>query len=61
MGIFSRPTPFKDQDYHALKKQAQDSGHPFIDSEFPPDDKAIFFSGSSMKEIVWRRPKVSFV
>ena len=59
MGLFGSPTSYQDQDYDSLRKQAQSSGQLFTDTTFPPDDKALFYSGGSMKGIVWKRPKVS--
>ena len=58
MGLFDSPTPYKGQDYSALRKQAQESGHPFIDPEFPPDQKSLFFSGGNATGLEWKRPKV---
>ena len=60
LGLFDSPVKFKNQDYHDLKKQAQESGHPFIDLEFPPDAKALFYSGGAATGIEWKRPKVCF-
>ena len=51
--------PFKGQRYDLLKKSAHNSGHLFIDREFPPDDSSLFFQGSSKtRAITWKRPKV---
>ena len=58
MSFFSSPVAYKGQVYASLKKQAIDSGHPFIDNEFPPDDKAINPHGNA-SNIVWKRPHVS--
>ncbi len=55
---FGGPTPYKGQKYAALKKTAQDSGHPFLDPEFPPDDKALFHTQAKLAGIEWKRPKV---
>lgn len=57
MGLFSHPTPYKGQNYSELKKQALESGHPFIDQEFPPDEKALFHTGGKMSGVEWKRPK----
>ena len=57
-GLFDSPVPYKGQKYSDLKKTAQDSGHPFIDTEFPPDEKALFNSGGKAAGIEWKRPKV---
>jgi len=54
-GLFSSPTPYKGQVYANLKKDAIASGHPFIDTEFPPDDKALNPHGNS-SGITWKRP-----
>ena len=58
-GLFESPTPYKGQKYSDLKKQAIASGHPFIDSEFPPDDKALSNTPGKFSGITWKRPKVS--
>ena len=58
-GLFAGAIPYKGQKYHELKKAAQQSGHPFIDSEFPPDDKSLFGSPGKLAGIEWKRPKVS--
>ncbi len=61
LGLFNSPACYKGQKYEALKKTAIKTGHPFIDPEFPPDDKALFYSKSDSKitGIEWKRPSVS--
>ncbi|XP_074657458.1 calpain-5-like [Tubulanus polymorphus] len=56
-GLFESPRPFKAQEFHKLKKQSQESGHLFIDSEFPPDDKSLFYTKGKLAGVVWKRPK----
>jgi calpain-5 len=57
MGLFSSPTPYKGQKYAELKKKAIETGHPFIDTEFPPDNKSLFTTSSKGAGIEWKRPK----
>ena len=59
MGWFSSVKPYKGQDYYKLKKEAKAKGNLFIDTEFPPDDKSLFYSQGKMANVVWKRPKVS--
>ncbi|XP_064639206.1 calpain-5-like isoform X2 [Lineus longissimus] len=56
-GLFESPRPFKGQEYSKLKKQSQESCHPFIDNEFPPDDKSLFYSKGKLAGVIWKRPK----
>ncbi|XP_013401269.1 calpain-5 isoform X3 [Lingula anatina] len=57
MGLFSSPTPYHGQVYSDLRKQAQTSGHPFIDTDFPPDDKSLFYTKGKLAGVEWKRPK----
>ncbi|KAK3094770.1 hypothetical protein FSP39_005995 [Pinctada imbricata] len=57
MGWFSSIKPYKGQDYDKLKKEAKTKGHLFIDTEFPPDDRSLFYSQGKMANVVWKRPK----
>jgi hypothetical protein len=60
-GLFDSPRPFKGQEFSKLKKQAQESDHLFIDTEFPPDDKSLFYSKGKLAGVIWKRPKVYFL
>ena len=44
MGLFDSPTPFKGQDYSALKKSCLDSGQPFEDPAFKTEYSSLFFT-----------------
>ncbi|ESO02773.1 hypothetical protein HELRODRAFT_112487 [Helobdella robusta] len=58
MGIFgSDDVHFKNQKYHALRKQAQTSGVLFQDPEFPPSSQSISKNGNLGRNIEWKRPK----
>lgn len=48
---------FKNQRYSKLKSQCEKDERLFEDSEFPANDKSIFFSRAPPEQIVWRRPK----
>ncbi|CAH1781191.1 unnamed protein product [Owenia fusiformis] len=56
-GLFSSPVLYKGQDYAALRKEHQDSGHLYIDNQFPPDDKSLGPSGGKGGHVEWKRPK----
>ena len=59
MGLFGASVvPYKNQKYADLVKAARESGHPFIDQEFPPDEKALSPTPGKMTGIEWKRPKV---
>ncbi|CAD5113955.1 DgyrCDS3115 [Dimorphilus gyrociliatus] len=49
-------TAFRNQKYKDLKKKHLASGELFVDSEFPPNNKSLFFSQVD-NSIEWRRPK----
>ncbi|KAL8625593.1 hypothetical protein ACOMHN_014681 [Nucella lapillus] len=55
--LFEKPKHYKNQDYSALKKDAQTKGALFIDSEFPPDDRSLSSTPGKFGNIVWKRPK----
>ncbi|KAL5005458.1 hypothetical protein ScPMuIL_018914 [Solemya velum] len=57
MGFFSSVKKYKNQDYSKLKKESQSRGHLFIDPEFPPDDKSLFYTPGKVGQVVWKRPK----
>ena len=61
MGLFGSPTSYKGQKYSEVRKKALDSGHPHIDTSFPPDNKSVFSSTRAMTGIAWMRPKVRCV
>ena len=48
---------FRGQKYSSIKKECAKLGELFVDPEFPPNNKSLFFSKVD-KEIVWKRPKV---
>ena len=48
---------FKGQKYSSIKKDLVKNGELFVDPEFPPSHKSLFFSKVD-KEIEWKRPKV---
>ena len=58
MGLFDSPTPFRNQSYSSLRDQAQKSGNLFVDTEFPAQDKSVFYSGGGAAGLEWKRPKV---
>ena len=51
---------YRNQKYSKLKRDAEQVGpdNLFTDPEFPPTMASLFLSGSSDKEIVWKRPRV---
>lgn len=52
---------FKNQSYSKLKKRCQAEGKLFIDPEFPPEAKSMYYSQAMAPESVeWKRPKVWF-
>lgn len=51
--------PYKGQKYSALKKDCVKKGNLFIDPEFPPNNKSLFFSKVD-SAIEWKRPKVRY-
>ena len=58
MGLFDTIKSYKDQNYAALKKECVEKGALFIDPEFPPDDRSLFFTKDKIRGVVWKRPKV---
>ncbi|XP_041352428.1 calpain-5-like [Gigantopelta aegis] len=57
MGLFDTVKHYKNQNYTALKKECVEKGTLFIDSEFPPDDRSLFFTKDKIQGVVWKRPK----
>ncbi|KAK6194889.1 hypothetical protein SNE40_000425 [Patella caerulea] len=55
--LFGSVVKYKNQDYDALKKESKEKGTLFIDTEFPPDDRSLFFTPNKMQGVVWKRPK----
>lgn len=49
---------FKNQNYHALKKECLEQRKVFEDPEFPASDASLFYSSPPLGKIEWRRPKV---
>ena len=49
---------FKGQKYSKLKKDCLKKGELFVDTEFPANNKSLFFSKVD-PDIVWKRPNVS--
>jgi hypothetical protein len=58
MPLFSSTRTFKGQNYSKLKDECRKKGNLFIDTEFPPDDRSVFYSQGKMADVVWKRPKV---
>jgi len=58
MPFFSSTRTFKGQNYSKLKDDCRKKGNLFIDTEFPPDDRSVFYSQGKMANVVWKRPKV---
>ena len=58
MGLFDSVKKYKDQDYSALKKESQERGTLFIDTEFPPDERSLSSTPGKFGNVVWKRPKV---
>ena len=61
-GLFDSPVPYRGQEFAALQKAAQDSGHLFVDELFPADNSSLFSANgknaSKLTGIQWKRPKV---
>ncbi|XP_055959523.1 calpain-5 [Patella vulgata] len=55
--LFGSVVKYKNQDYDALKKESKEKGTLFIDTEFPPDDRSLFYTPNKMQGVVWKRPK----
>lgn len=49
-------TAFRNQKYKDLRKKHISGGELFVDEEFPPKNKSLFFSKVS-SNIEWKRPK----
>lgn len=54
---FSAMKKYKNQDYPKLKRECKSKGNLFIDLEFPPDDRSLFYSRGKLADVVWKRPK----
>lgn len=54
--MFNSAEPFKGQKFDSLKKDCIKKGTLFVDPEFPPNNKSIFYSKVD-REIEWKRPK----
>ena len=52
----STPTPFKGQNYSALRKECQ--GKLFEDPEFPPNARSLTYKNDANESIKWMRPGV---
>lgn len=53
---------FRNQRFSKLKAQCERDQRLFVDPEFPPETKSLFFSRATPPEPVeWKRPKVIFV
>jgi hypothetical protein len=51
--------PYKGQKYSSLRRRAISSGQPFVDPEFPPNNRSLFRTDTgSSRGIEWKRPKV---
>jgi hypothetical protein len=59
LGLFNSAIPYKDQQYSKLKSQCVSKGELFVDPLFPPTSKSLFYSKVE-KNIVWKRPGVSY-
>lgn len=59
LGLFNSAIPYKDQQYSKLKSQCVSKGELFVDPLFPPTSKSLFYSKVE-KDIVWKRPGVSY-
>ncbi|XP_071086234.1 calpain-5-like [Haliotis cracherodii] len=57
MGLFDTVKKYKGQDYNALKKECKEKGTLFIDPEFPPDDRSLFYTKGKLAGVAWMRPK----
>ena len=50
---------FRNQRYSKLKGQCERDERLFVDPEFPPETKSLYFSRATPPEHVeWKRPKV---
>ncbi|KAJ7355026.1 Calpain-6 [Desmophyllum pertusum] len=47
----------KNQRYNKLKSQCEKDERLFVDTEFPADDKSLFFSRAPPESVEWKRPK----
>ncbi|CAH1789673.1 unnamed protein product [Owenia fusiformis] len=50
------PSSYKNQKFSSLKKECLKKGELFVDSEFPPNNKSLFYSKVD-NDIEWKRPK----
>lgn len=44
------------QDFEALRQDCLASGNLFVDPEFPPDDRSLYFSQGTPAGVEWKRP-----
>ena len=51
---------YNNQNYSSLRRQHQQSRTLFTDPTFPATAKSLWLSGKNEKEIVWKRPSVSY-
>ena len=52
----------RNQRFSRLKAQCEKDERLFVDPEFPPDTKSLYFSRATPPEPVeWKRPKVSLI
>ena len=54
----TKAVPYQNQDYHKLKKHLKENGQLFVDPEFPPNAKSLFWSKKPPAGITWKRPQV---
>ena len=52
---------FNNQNYTKLRRQHQQSRTLFTDQTFPANAQSLWLSGKTEKEVVWKRPSVSWV
>ena len=57
--MFKKVKSFKGQDYGKLKSQSVSTGQLFVDQEFPPEAKSLYFSKQPPGDVEWKRPGVS--
>ena len=60
MGLFDSPTPFKGQDYDALKKSCLETGQPFEDPEFLTTYSSLFFTPDKVGRLRMGRSGISW-
>jgi len=50
---------YKNQEYQKLKKK-HNAQNPFVDNEFPANNKSIYHSGKRLNDVQWYRPTTVF-